>query len=61
MSINGYSPKAIVEYDRMAFVAKENKTRVTFDRSVRATETNFDLFDASFAAVSRVRPVQRHP
>lgn len=45
MSINGYSPKAIVEYDRMAFVAKENKTRVTFDRSVRATETNFDLFD----------------
>lgn len=45
MSINGYAPKAIVEYDRTAFVAKENKIRVTFDRNVRATELNLDLFD----------------
>ena len=26
MSINGYRPKAVVEYDRTAFIAKENKT-----------------------------------
>lgn len=45
MSINGYRPKAVVEYDRTAFIAKENKTRVTFDRSIRATELNYDLFD----------------
>lgn len=45
MSINGYRPKAVVEYDRTAFIAKENKTRVTFDRSIRATELNCDLFD----------------
>lgn len=45
MSINGYRPKAVVEYDRTAFIAKENKTRVTFDRSIRASELNYDLFD----------------
>lgn len=45
MSINGYAPKAIVEYDRIAFTAKENKIRVTFDRNVRATELNLNLFD----------------
>ena len=45
MSINGYRPKAIVEYDRTAFIAKENKTRVTFDRNIRATELNQGLFD----------------
>lgn len=45
MSMNGYAPKCIVEYDRSAFVAKENKTRVTFDRSIRATEASVDLFD----------------
>ncbi len=45
MSINGYAPKAIVEYDRTAFIAKENKIRVTLDRNVRATELSMDLFD----------------
>ena len=45
MRINGYRPKAVVEYDRTAFIAKENKPRVTFDRSIRATELNYDLFD----------------
>lgn len=45
MSINGYMPKAIVEYRRKAFIAKENKTRVTLDSDIRATELNMDLFD----------------
>ena len=45
MSINGYSPKCIVEYDRTAFIAKENKIRVTFDRNIRATEASTRLFD----------------
>lgn len=44
MSMNGYSPKCIVEYDRCAFIAKENKTRITFDRNIRATEANIDVF-----------------
>lgn len=45
MSINAYMPKTIVEYDRAAFIAKENKIRVTFDRNIRATELSFGLFD----------------
>lgn len=45
MSINGYMPKAIVEYRRKAFVARENKIRVTLDSDIRATELNMDLFD----------------
>lgn len=46
MSINGYRPKCIVEYDRTAFVAKENKIRVTLDRNIRATEANMNIFDS---------------
>ena len=39
-----YRPKAIVQYDRRAFIAKENKIRITFDHRIVATESCFDLF-----------------
>ncbi len=39
-----YRPKAVVDYQRRAFIAKENKIRVTFDHQIRATEAAFDLF-----------------
>ena len=39
-----YLPKTIVEYNRTAFIAKENKTRITFDRNVVSTESDFNLF-----------------
>ena len=39
-----YRPKTIVEYKRKAFIAKENRIRITFDSEIRATETNLDLF-----------------
>lgn len=39
-----YRPKTIVQYNRKAYIAKENKIRVTFDNNIVATETNFDLF-----------------
>lgn len=45
MSINGYMPKAIVDYNRKAFIAQENKIRVTLDSNIRATETNLNIFD----------------
>jgi len=45
MHMRGYRPRTIVEYRREAFVAKENRIRLTFDREVRATESNFGLFD----------------
>lgn len=36
--------KTIVEYKRKAYIAKENKIRITFDHQIEATETNMDLF-----------------
>ncbi len=44
-----YRPKTIVEYNRFAFIAKENKIRVTFDNTIRATETCFDLFNENLS------------
>lgn len=45
METQCYRPRAVVEYRRAAFVAKENKIRVTFDHHVTATESNFNIFD----------------
>ena len=39
-----YQPKTIVEYNRKAFIAKENKIRVTFDNRIVSTESCFDIF-----------------
>lgn len=39
-----YRPKAVVDYRRRAFIARENRIRVTFDHQIRATESCFDLF-----------------
>ena len=39
-----YRPKTIVQYNRKAYIAKENKIRITFDNNIIATESNFDLF-----------------
>ncbi len=39
-----YRPKTVVEYNRMAFIAKENKIRVTFDNNITASESCYDIF-----------------
>ena len=44
MSENIYRPKCIVEYDRQAFIVKENDTRITLDANIRATEASNDFF-----------------
>lgn len=44
MNIKCYRPKTIVQYNRKAFIAKENKIRITFDNQIVATESCFDLF-----------------
>ena len=44
MQCKCYRPKTIVEYNRMAYIAKENKIRITFDNNIVATESCFDLF-----------------
>lgn len=45
MSMFCYRPKTIVEYERKAFIAKENNIRVTFDKNIVATESNLNIFD----------------
>lgn len=45
MTTRCYRPKTIVEYHRKAFIAKENKIRITFDNQIVATESSFDLFN----------------
>lgn len=47
MRCQGYLPRTIVEYNRKAFIAKENKIRVTFDNHIVSTESCFDLFSRS--------------
>lgn len=44
MNICCYRPKSIVEYRRKAYIASENKTRITFDFDIRATESDFRIF-----------------
>lgn len=44
MVMNCYRPKCVVEYDRLAFYADTNDIRITFDRNLRATEADFELF-----------------
>ena len=39
-----YRPKTVVEYRRKAYIAKENKIRVTIDHQIIATESCWDLF-----------------
>lgn len=45
MNMKCYRPKTIVEYRRKAFIAKENKIRVTLDHHICATEAHMDLYD----------------
>ena len=56
MQMHLYRPKAIVEYDRFAFIAPENSTRITFDSAIRASETNFDVFDEHLMTVPVMQP-----
>ena len=44
MNYKCYRPKTIVQYNRYACVAKEYKTRITFDSNIESTERCFDLF-----------------
>lgn len=41
-----YRPKTVVEYRRKAFIAKENRIRITLDSQITATEARWDVFAA---------------
>ena len=44
MHMQNYRPKTIVEYNRKAFIAKENKIRITFDNQIVSTESDWNIF-----------------
>ena len=46
MQYRCYRPKTIVEYNRKAFIGKENKIRITFDNKIVSTESSIDLFSS---------------
>lgn len=45
MTAKLYRPACIVEYERTAFVAPANDTRITLDRALRATEASTSIFE----------------
>ena len=56
MTSRCYRPKAVIEYNRKAFVARENKIRITFDHHIRSTESCFDIFDRSLLMTAAMDP-----
>lgn len=50
-SKNGYRPKTIVEYNRMAFSYPISDLRITFDTSVRGTVNPYDLFKEKISSI----------
>lgn len=47
LSLGYYRPKAIIEYQRTAFTYPENRTRITFDYSLKCSEIDLDLFSTA--------------
>jgi len=56
LNMYGYVPRSVVEYRRRAFIAKENKIRVTLDHHIVATESCFDIFSPSLLQNSVMEP-----
>lgn len=56
MNMLCYRPKAVITYHRKAFVAKENKIRVTFDHHIVGTESCYDIFSDSLIQNSILDP-----
>lgn len=49
MQIGLYRPKTVVEYNRLAYMVKENNIRVTLDSQLTATEANYDIFSSELS------------
>jgi len=57
MQMEGYVPKTIVEFRRLAYVEETNSTRITFDTQLAATEANFDIFSPQLTLYPIIYPV----
>lgn len=49
MEVEGYAPKTIVEFRRVAYMLETDNTRVTIDSGLRATEACFNIFSPELA------------
>ncbi len=56
MSTMCYRPKVIVEYLRKAYIAKENRIRITIDSGIMGTEANYDLFSKNIPLYPALDP-----
>ena len=56
MNMYCYRPKTVITYQRKAFVANENKIRITFDHTIKGTESNFDIFSKDILESSILDP-----
>ena len=56
MNMYCYRPKTVVSYLRKAFVAKENKIRITFDHHIVSNENYYNIFDQSIIQNCAIDP-----
>lgn len=57
MEIEGYRPKNIVQFQRIAHVCRTNDTRITFDFDLKFTESNFELFSETLSLCPVLHPI----
>jgi len=53
-------PKAIIEYERTAFVCDSGNVRITFDRNIMASRSCTEFFNPSVPAMTPVLPTGMH-
>ena len=51
-----YTPRTVVEYDRIAFGTNENNIRLTIDTGIRANEGYFNIFDNNLQLYPVMQP-----
>lgn len=56
LKVHCYRPRCVVEYDRFAYITAHNDTRITFDRNLRASEANYNIFDENLTLYPVVAP-----
>lgn len=56
MQLECYRPRAVVEYARRAFVAPENRIRITLDHRIIATESCYDIFSPDLMQSAVLNP-----
>ena len=60
MRMTGMQPKAIIVYERSAFVCPLGNVRITFDRNIMASKYRETLFEETVSGLVPVLPVGMH-